>query len=197
MARKYEQRQRAESQAETRRRIVEATVALHETLGPGRTTISAIAEAAQVQRLTVYRHFSDDLALFRACSAHWLAANPAPDPALWAGIADPARRLQTALDEIYAFFRATEGMTSNLLRDLPGSPALQEAAAPFLQYWEQVRVVLARGWATRGRRREITRAAIGHAIEFETWRSLVRQGLEDHAAAQLMVALVCSVEDAR
>src|ERR1700710_913164 len=108
MARKYEQRQRAESQADTRRRIVEAPVALHETLGPGRTTISAIADAAQVQRLTVYRHFSDDLALFRACSAHWSAANPAPDPALWAKIVDPASRLQTALEEIYAFFRATE-----------------------------------------------------------------------------------------
>jgi AcrR family transcriptional regulator len=192
MARKYEQRQRAESHAETRRRIVEATVALHETLGPGRTTITAIAEAAQVQRLTVYRHFSDELALFRACSAHWSAAHPVPDPATWAQIADPAQRLQVALEEIYAFFRATESMTSNLLRDLPDSPALQEVAAPFFQFWSSVLDVLDRGWATRGRRRKLTRAAIGHAIEFETWRSLTRQGLDNRAAAELMVALVRS-----
>jgi AcrR family transcriptional regulator len=193
MARKYEQRQRAESQAETRRRIVEATVALHETLGPARTTISAIADAAEVQRLTVYRHFADERALFSACSAHWAAANPLPDPAAWAIVADPVERLRLALREIYAFFRATEGMTANLLRDLPDSSALQETAEPFLQYWDTVRLALDRGWTTRGHRRELTRAAIGHAVEFDTWRSLVRrQGLDDLAAIDLMVELARS-----
>jgi AcrR family transcriptional regulator len=193
VARKYEQRQRAESQADTRRRIVEATVALHETIGPARTTISAIAEQAQVQRLTVYRHFADERALFRACSAHWAAENPLPDPATWATVTDPLERLRVALREIYAFFRATEGMTSNLLRDLPESSALQETAEPFLQYWETVRLTLDRGWTTRGHRRGLTRAVIGHAVEFETWRSLVRrQGLDDLAAADLMVELVRS-----
>jgi AcrR family transcriptional regulator len=193
MARKYEQRQRAESQAETRRRIVEATVALHETLGPARTTISAIADAAEVQRLTVYRHFADERALFSACSAHWAAANPLPEPATWAIVADPVERLRLGLREIYAFFRATEGMTANLLRDLPDSSALQETAEPFLQYWDTVRLALDRGWTTRGRRRELTRAAIGHAVEFDTWRSLVRrQGLDDLAAIELMVELARS-----
>jgi AcrR family transcriptional regulator len=193
MARKYEQRQRAESQAETRRRIVEATVALHETLGPARTTISAIADAAEVQRLTVYRHFADERALFSACSAHWAAANPLPDPAAWAIVADPVERLRLGLREIYAFFRATEGMTANLLRDLPDSSALQETAEPFLQYWDTVRLALDRGWTTRGHRRELTRAVIGHAVEFDTWRSLVRrQGLDDVAAIDLMVELARS-----
>jgi AcrR family transcriptional regulator len=193
MTRKYEQRQRAEGQAETRRRIVEATVALHETVGPAMTTISAIAEVAQVQRLTVYRHFADERALFQACSAHWASENPLPDPATWAAVADPLERLRLALREIYAFFSATEGMTANLLRDLPNSQALQETAEPFLQYWETVRVTLDGGWTTRGHRRALTRAVIGHAVEFETWRSLVRrQGLDDVAAADLMVELVRS-----
>jgi AcrR family transcriptional regulator len=172
---------------------VEATVELHETIGPARTTISAIAERAQVQRLTVYRYFADERALFSACSAHWAAENPLPDPATWATVSDPVERLRVALREIYAFFRATEGMTANLLRDLPDSSALQEAAEPFLQYWESVRLALDRGWTTRGRRRGVTRAAIGHAVEFETWRSLVRrQGLDDRAAADLMVELARS-----
>jgi len=193
VARKYEQRQRAESQADTRRRIVEATVELHETIGPARTTISAIAEQAQVQRLTVYRHFADERALFRACSAHWAAENPLPDPAAWATVTDPLERLRVALREIYAFFRATEGMTANLLRDMPDSSALQETAEPFLRYWETVRLTLDSGWTTRGPRRGLTRAVIGHAVEFETWRSLVRrQGLDDLAAADLMVELVRS-----
>lgn len=191
MTRRYEQRQRAESQADTRRRIVEATVELHETIGPGRTTISAIAERAQVQRLTVYRHFADEHALFVACSAHWAAANPLPDPTAWATVDDPLERLRVARQEIYAFFRSTEGMTGNLLRDLSDSTALQEVAVPFLQYWETVRLALDRGWTARGRRRQLTRAAVGHAVEFETWRSLARhQGLDDPAAADLMVGLV-------
>ena len=94
MTRKYELKQRALSQAETRQRIVDATVDLHRELGPLRTTISAIAERAGVQRLTVYRHFPDDRALFGACSSQWRAAHPMPDPSAWAAVEDPAERLQ-------------------------------------------------------------------------------------------------------
>ena len=190
MARKYELKQRAESLAATRERIVEATVELHDSLGPARTTISAIAERAGVQRLTVYRHFPDERSLFEACSAHWAAHNPAPDPSTWAALDDPEERLRVALVEIYAFYRATEGMTGNLLRDFPDSPVLQEVAAPFLAYWQTVRDVLDRGWKARGHKRALLRAVIGHAVEFETWGSLARrEGLADAVAADAMVSL--------
>ena len=153
MTRKYELKQRAESQTATRKRIVEATVELHDAVGPSRTTISAIAERAGVQRLTVYRHFPDERSLFEACSGLWRAENPAPDPSAWAAIDDPEQRLRIALTEIYAFFRTTEGMTGNLLRDLPHSQVLQDVAAPFLHYWQTVQEALDRGWTTRGRKR--------------------------------------------
>lgn len=193
MTRKYELRQRARSKAETRRRIVEATVGLHGAVGPARTTISAIAEHAGVERLTVYRHFPDERSLFQACSSHWAAENPLPDLSAWAAVDDPEERLQRALRDIYAFFRATEAMTANLLRDLPESPALREVAEPFVQYWEAVRAVLDRGWKARGRRRTLVRASIGHAIEFDTWRSLVRrEGLDDAGAADVMMRLVAA-----
>src|SRR5215208_5174558 len=78
----------------TRQRIVEATIELHETVGTARTTISAIAEKAGVQRLTVYRHFPDERALFTACRGHWSATNPPPDPATWTQSADPEERLR-------------------------------------------------------------------------------------------------------
>ena len=194
MTRKYELRQRAQSQAETRERIVKATVALHGSVGPSRTTISAIAERAGVQRLTVYRHFPDELSLFQACSSHWRAENPPPDPRAWAALEDPVERLKTALTEIYAYFRRTEQMIANIRRDRPESPVIQEVGAPFARYWEVVRATLTRGWKTRGRRRKVTNATIGHAIDFETWRSLVRgQGLADHEAVELMVQLSCAV----
>ncbi|MDP9260905.1 MAG: TetR/AcrR family transcriptional regulator [Actinomycetota bacterium] len=195
MARKYELKQRAESLAATRERIVEATVELHDSLGPARTTISAIAERAGVQRLTVYRHFPDERSLFEACSGHWAAHNPAPDPSTWAALDDPEERLRIALVEIYAFYRATEGMTGNLLRDFPDSPVLREVAAPFLAYWRTVRDVLDRGWTTRGHNRALLRAVIGHAVEFETWRSLARrEGLDDAVAADAMVSLARAVQ---
>ena len=195
MARKYELKQRAESLAATRERIVEATVELHDSLGPARTTISAIADRAGVQRLTVYRHFPDERSLFEACSAHWAAHNPAPDPSTWAALDDPEERLRIALVEIYAFYRATEGMTGNLLRDFPDSPVLQEVGAPFLAYWQTVRDVLDQGWKTRGRKRALLRAVIGHAVEFETWRSLARrEGLADAVAADAMVSLARAMQ---
>ena len=195
MTRKYELKQRAESQTETRERIVEATVELHDSVGPGRTTISAIAERAGVQRLTVYRHFPDERTLFLACSGHWAARYPVPDASAWAAVDDPEERLRIALSAIYAFFRTTERMTGNLLRDLPDSPVLQEVAAPFVQYWETVREVLGRGWQTRGHRRNLLRAVIGHALEFETWRSLTRrQGLTDEEAVEAMARLARAVQ---
>jgi AcrR family transcriptional regulator len=194
MARKYELKERAESLNATRERIVEATVELHDSLGPSRTTISAIAERAGVQRLTVYRHFPDERSLFRACSGHWTTQNPKPDPASWASVDDPEARLRLALAEIYAFYRATEGMTGNILRDLPDSPVLQEVAAPFIEYWQTVREVLDRGWKTRGHRRTRLRAVIGHAVEFDTWRSLARrEGLADSEAVEMMVGLARAV----
>ena len=193
MPRKYELKQRAESLSETRARIVSATVELHDSVGPAQTTISAIAERAGVQRLTVYRHFPDERSLFEACSSHWAAENPAPDPATWMAVDDPDERLRIALGEIYAFFARTQGMTGNLLRDLPESPLLQEVAEPYLAYWQGVRDLLASGWKPRGGKRRLLHAAVGHAIEFDTWRSLTqRQDLDNAEAADLMVRLVRS-----
>jgi AcrR family transcriptional regulator len=195
MTRKYDLKQRAQSQAETRRRIVEATVKLHGSVGPARTTISAIAQRAGVQRLTVYRHFPDERSLFQACSGHWAVVHPRPDVSRWATLADPEERLRVALGEIYAYYRATEEMTANVRRDLPQLPVLQEVAQPFARYWDDARAALDRGWKARGRRRRLVRAVIAHAVEFETWRSLARQqGLEDVELAEMMARLARTVQ---
>ncbi len=191
MTRKYELKRRAEKQEETQRRILEATVGLHESVGPARTTVSAVAERAGVQRLTVYRHFPDERALLAACSGHWVATNPAPDPGPWRKIRDLEERLREALGEIYAFYGRTEPMMANLVRDAPRMAVLAELLAPYGEYLAAVRDLLVTGWGTRGRRRETLLAAIGHALDFATWRSLVRgQGLDGERAVELMVRLV-------
>src|SRR6476659_7730703 len=122
--RPYRMTRRAEAEARTRQRITESTVHLHGTLGPARTSISAIAAHAGVRRATVYRHFPDQEALFAACSSHWRAANPEPDPSAWAAIDDPAERLRRALEELYAYYRSTESMRERVLRDEPSLPIL-------------------------------------------------------------------------
>src|SRR3954469_25003846 len=101
--RPYRMKRRAELEDQTRRKITESAVALHKELGPAQTSISAIAERAGVRRSTVYRHFPDEEALFDACSSHWSAANPPPEPRTWSSIEDPSERMRTALRELYAF----------------------------------------------------------------------------------------------
>src|ERR687889_2576399 len=117
MPRKYEMKRRAERMRETRRRIAEAAVELHQTVGPARTTVSAIAEKAGVQRHTYYAHFPELKDLYRACTAHNLERNPMPDPYRWAEISGPEERLRVALSEVYAYYSRQEAMISNVLRD--------------------------------------------------------------------------------
>src|SRR5215212_9828509 len=197
MTRKYDMKRRAKRQEETRRRIVEATVELHETVGMARTTISAIAEKAGVERLTVYRHFPDERALFTSCSGHWSAANPPPDPASWTQIADPEERLRSALAEIYAYHRRTEPMLANVIRDADVHPLTRELAEPYYQLFERMRYVLATGWGVEDERLPLLLATLGHALDFQTWRSLARQqGLNDEQAVEVMMGMVrCQVHD--
>ena len=188
--RPYRMKRRAELEQQTRRRITESTVALHEELGPARTSISAVAERAGVRRSTVYRHFPDEEALFTACSSHWRAANPPPDPHAWAAVDDPGDRTETALRELYAFYGRTEGMYTSLLRDEPLLPILQRLLGDFYGYLRAIEDILMAGRGLRGRAARRTRAAIGHALAFSTWRSLLRdQGLAEGDAVALMTVL--------
>lgn len=182
---------RAALEAETRERIAASAAALHQEVGPARTTISAVAARAGVRRSTVYRHFPDEASLFAACSSHWRAANPAPDPRAWTAIEDPRERTETALRALYAFYGRTEEMYTSLLRDEPVVPILQRLLADFYGYLRAIQDILMAGRGVRGRAARRTRAAIGHALAFPTWRSLAReQGLADADVVTLMCALV-------
>jgi len=192
--RKYEMKQRAERQRETRRRIVEATVELHRTLGPAHTTISEIAQRAGVNRLTVYNHFPDITDLLKACSRSWTERHPPPDPTPWAQISDPKERLQTALTELYGFYTRTELMRANVLRDaetMPELAALLEGSV--VPYLETLRDLLAEGWEVSGTGRRRLLATLKLAIDFHTWRSLERgSGLNRKEAVELMLEAVRS-----
>lgn len=196
--RTYTKRRRAQSEQETRQRITEAAVALHGTVGPARTTISAVAEKAGVQRATVYRHFPDEESLFAACSGHWRALNPPPDPAALADVPDPSARLSQALTETYAYYGRTEAMVENVFRDAPLVPAMEKPIAMRLAYFEAFVEAVVAGRPERGHARRRVKAATAHALSFPTWRSLVReQGLGDDEAVALMAAMVEAAGRAR
>jgi AcrR family transcriptional regulator len=189
--RKYELKQRAAEMADTRRRITEAAVELHGTVGPVRTTISAIAERAGVQRHTVYRHFPTEVDLFLACSSHFNAENPRPDQEPWRTIEDPRERLSRALDDVYAYYERTGPMYANVLRDEPLVDEIGPRLAALRAYLAEAAGILAVGWGARGRRLRLLEAALLHVLAFETWRSLTGDGgLTRREAVELAAGLV-------
>lgn len=190
MGRTYELKRRAEKQAQTRRRIVDAAVSLHTTEGPARTTISAIADRAGVERHTVYAHFPDEESLFRACSSHWRSLHPFPDRARWSSVVDPRARLRAALLDVYSWYERVGGDLAVLDRDASVHELTAQLTAERSEAQASVRDAVLEVWP----RRKAVRAAIGHALELETWRSLVqRQGLTREQAIDAMLRFVASV----
>jgi AcrR family transcriptional regulator len=188
--RRYQLRKRAERQALTRRRIVDAALGLHGEVGPVRTTVSAIAIRAGVERLTVYRHFPDERALLAACADDLFARNPLPDMNGWFVERHPPVRLRRALGDLYAWYRATEPITAHLLRDAQELPALQAGLRPLTDPLAALPAALSEGWPTFGQNgRARLAGVIGHAVAVGTWQSLaVHRGLSDDEAADLLVA---------
>jgi AcrR family transcriptional regulator len=186
MTRPYTLKRRAERQHDTRQRIVDAAIELHQTIGPLATTISQIAEHAGVGRVTVYRHFPDEPTLARACSGQYFERHPAPDLATWRAIHDAEERLRVALHETYAYHRATQRMISHVLADARDHPVMK----PYHEHWQQAVAVLLEPWKVRGRARELLRAALAVAVGFETWRTLCLEGgLTDAQAVEVALRL--------
>lgn len=185
--RKYIKGRRADQQEQTRERIVEAVVALHEELGPANTSIKAVAEKAGVQRLTVYRYFPDEDSLFQACTAHWLKLNPPPDIAEWADIDKADKRSYAALLAFYKYYRQTEMMWKGAYRDVDDIEALQKPMAGFETYIDQVRDNLLASWKVRGKKKQQLSITLRHCLRFTTWQSLKREKLKDKQIVELMM----------
>jgi AcrR family transcriptional regulator len=181
-------RKRAEQVDQTHQRIVEAAVHLHGTVGPAATTIAGIAEQAGVTRLTVYRHFPDEVALYLACSAHWMAQQVPPDPDAWAQLADPADRLRAGLADLYRYYRQGQAMLTRTYRDLAALPQpIQQEVDRIDRHYRDVLLEPFAG--TRAQRRRL-RGVLGHAVSFWTWRSLcLDHGLSDREAVEAMATL--------
>jgi AcrR family transcriptional regulator len=186
MARSYTLKRRAEQQAKTRQRIVEAAVDLHTRVGPAGTTFSMVAEKAGVQRHTLYAHFPDERSLLMACSGHVEERDPVPEAIVWRDIAEPTQRLTTGLRAIYAWFERNEVLLGNVLRDSEHHTIVQEISrlryGPGIAAWHDVL-----GAKLNAKQRPMLHLA----LSFHTWRSLTREaGLTSVAAVEAMVGAV-------
>lgn len=192
MKRKYTLRRRADQQAETRRRIIEAAMALHGSAGPARTTFSMVAERAGVQRHTLYAHFPDERSLLLACSGHHLEIDPPPDGAPWQEIPARSERLRVALGEIYGWYERNAGLTACVLRDAEHHDVLREVIearlGPFFAGWSAALGIPDSRPADAG--------MLTLALSFHTWRTLAREaGLGSSGAVDAMVAAVAAAAE--
>jgi AcrR family transcriptional regulator len=194
MTRRYELKRRATGQVETRQRIVDATIELHESIGAAQTTISEIAKRAGVGRVTVYRHFPDEQTLYAACSGHYFSQHPFPDLDGWRQIPGPVDRLRRGLRDSYAWYdenRQMIGMALAEARDLP-------PMAPYHRYLAEAAGVLTEPWDAHGREGCDIEAVTALALSFDTHRSLTReQHLGQDTAIELVIRLIESMSPAR
>lgn len=182
-------RRRAEQVDRTRERITEATVRLHTTIGPAAASMSAIAEEAGVTRLTLYRHFASRDELFEACMSHWAERHPSPDIERWQTIPLSRGRARHALREVYGYYRRNGGEMGPLHRDFHAWP--ESAQLRVVAQMNEMVDALLHGVRRRGASLRRLRAAAGHALAFDTWRSLaVAQGLSDEEAVDLAVGFL-------
>jgi AcrR family transcriptional regulator len=143
-----------------------------------------------VERRTLYRHFPTEADLFAACSTDYFTANPWPDLGTWRAVRDPQMRLERALDELYSYYERTEPMFSNVLRDAELVDSARDAMAPLHAYLDEAAEILITGRSVRGRRRQLVRGALRHALDFSTWHSLASNGIGRSDATKLVTALV-------
>ena len=182
---------RERKRQQTRRRIVEAAVELHSTIGPSRTSFSAVARLAGVTRPTLYAYFPDEPSLFAACSAHGLALDPLPDTSRWVDTDDPWDRLRLALTETYAYYRRNAGRIANIERDAPFMKMPDFGGRTIQSERRMLSERLGSGFPVTGRAQRLVQAAVSHAMEFGTWRTLTQPSdLSDQDAIELMVGLV-------
>ena len=191
MTRTYTLRRRAEQQAETRQRIVEAAVELHGSIGPALTTVSMVAERAGVQRHTLYAHFPNERDLFLACSGLALSQDPLPDAEGWRTIKDGPERLRTGLRAVYGWYDRNADLAACVLRDAEYHALTREIVAlrfgPHMAAYHEV----------LGAKLSMKQRAVLHlALSYFTWRALVREGgLKQNAAIGVLVqAIDCDHE---
>lgn len=182
--RPYQLKQRAESAEETRRRLVEATFALHAEQGIAATSMKQIAERAGVGVGTVYHHFPAVEDTVVACTHYVEQFMPMPTEAIFSGIGPMKDRLLRLVGALFAYFDQVRVEVA--LPEQDKIPVLRQFVA-----------------AEQAQRTELTRAAlapfaidrdliriIAALVDVGVYRSLQRAGFSCDQAAAAMADVI-------
>jgi AcrR family transcriptional regulator len=195
--RKYTMDKRKAAVQETRRRILEATLALHAEKGIFGTSWQDIARRADVSVGTVYKHFPSLEELVPACGELMYAITRPPSledaPRIFAEAYSLEERVGRLVEELFAFY---ERGASYIETDF------QERRLPEVQEWEAymratieglVRETLLPAGPDEG-----TVRAASALLDFSTFKSFMdREVPKERAAKTINEVLLCWIECSR
>jgi len=172
-------RRRSSVVEQTRQRIVDATVDLHNEKGVIGTSMQDIAERAGVALATVYRHFPSIEDLVPACGHRNMELNPLPTEAILDELHTGEECVPVAVEALYTHYERgrrpyevgrAESVTLPVMARLMDEVAAHVAA-----------LVTA---ATRPFEPDAKRLGLAIGLcDFGVWRSLIRAGLSTDEAA--------------
>jgi AcrR family transcriptional regulator len=180
--RKYDMTRRASAAAETRRRIVDATLELHGEQGIAATSWDDIAARAGVGVGTVYRHFPSLDELIPACGEITRERIALPDPSLFDGLDTPAERLEHLVREAFAIYERAAPQ----LRAIRSEPDVHPNVAEAGEAVEAALTALVDAAVEPAADRAVVRAL----IDLGTWQALRDQGLGQTEAVAAIAGLL-------
>jgi AcrR family transcriptional regulator len=184
--RKYSMEMRTAAVEETRRRIIDATVQLHNEHGVSATSMQDIADRAGVALATVYRHFPSLDDLVPACGGRNLEMNPPPTASVF-------ERLDSGDDRVRALVQALFTHYERGVR--PYEVGFAEAvtlpvmAGLMNELGAHVEGLVTGAIAPFNPDRALHALAVG-LCDFRVWRSLTEAGLSSAAAAESVTRLI-------
>ncbi len=193
MPRRYRLGARGAAVETTRRRILDATVALHAEKGALSTTWQDIARRADVAVGTVYYHFPSLDELLPACTRHGLPHHPPPTAAIFEDGESGADRITAVTGALFAFYQKAAPWL-RWSSDTPGVPAVAARLAKQREAGRESLVRSALGSAVDEQIIRITMALTG----FSAWQSWISAGMTSEAAADVVSEmLVRRMKDVR
>ena len=182
----YRMTRRAAASAETRRRIVDAAIALHAEKGVLGTTWPDIAKRADVALGTVYRHFPGLDQLVPACTSENAVRMRPPGASLLVGVTRPEERIGRFVEELFAFYSRSAPWTPRAGIDRHQLPVLDTILS---RREAGLKALVEETLGPLRRRRHALDAALA-LTDFGVWRSLTRSGLSTEAAARLITEVL-------
>ena len=196
--RSYRMKDRARTQAETRDRIVSATMLMHDEKGVAATSFVDVARRAGMGAATVYRHFPTLGSLVAACGAHvWKEMDPpvperASDP--FKDIVGMEDRLFRLVDEVDRFYRRGALRLTAAYADRHLIPELDE----FLRAVEAGVAALVREAVKDEPLPDAVLQLVIVLTDFPVWTSMQRVAGDDLERRRLVARLLgCAIRSAR